>query len=130
MVDLNYYNPLTQRIIAAAQEVHTLLGPGLPENVYQKALEYELQLREIPYEAQERMEVPYKEIIAGYFIPDLVCYECVIVELKAAEHINYDVLVQQNITYMVAADMEVSLTLNFGKESLEVKRYLIPSKFQ
>ncbi len=130
MVNLNYYNPLTQRVISAAMEVHRLLGPGYPENIYQKALEHELRLRDIPFESQERMDVPYKDIIAGYFIPDLVCYECLIIELKAAEHINYDLLLQQNINYLIAADMEVSLTLNFGKTSLEIKRYLIPEKFQ
>ena len=71
MINLSHYNPLTERIIGAAMEVHSILGCGYLESVYQKAMEHELRLRGIPFVAQERFDVPYKGIIAGLYSPDL-----------------------------------------------------------
>jgi len=130
MINLDYYNPLTKRIIAAAQEVHYVLGPGYLESVYQRALEHELNLRGIPFVSQPHYSVPYKQIIAGEFASDLLCFDCVLVELKAIEQVNYDVIQAKAINYIHSAELEISLLLNFGKQSLEIKRYLLPEKLQ
>ena len=58
-------NQITQRVIGAAIEVHRVLGPGLLEEAYQKALERELQLQQIPFESQKQLGVTYKGVISG-----------------------------------------------------------------
>ena len=130
MIDLDYYNPLTQQILGAAFEVHRVLGFGYLESVYQKAMEHELGLRGIPFQSQARIDVRYKKILAGYYVPDLLVFEDIIVELKAQEKVDLEAMQTIMINHMVCLESEVSLMLNFGLPSLEHKRYLIPRKHQ
>jgi GxxExxY protein len=130
MIDIELYNPLTEKIIATALEVHKILGCGFLESVYQKSMEHELSLREISFSAQMSLDVHYKNILAGHFVPDLIVFDSIVVELKAQENINYDFVQMQIINYLVASNIQVGLLLNFGKTSLETKRYIIPQKFQ
>lgn len=130
MIDIEKYNHLTRQIIGAAMEVHRILGCGFLESVYQKAMEEELRIRNIPFQSHFQLLVKYKSIDAGIFVPDLFVYNSIIVELKAQVNINYDQVKMQIINYLVASKLEISLMLNFGKPSLEFKRYVTPLKFQ
>ena len=79
----------TYKIIGAAMEVHRQLGCGFTEKVYQDALEKEFLLRGIPYEREVHLHVTYKgEALDSDFIPDFVCYNCIIVELKAVQELD------------------------------------------
>jgi len=63
---------LTEKIIAAAVEVHRILGPGFREDVYEEAFAYELKLRNIPFQRQKEFPVFYKEITAKTYIFDFL----------------------------------------------------------
>jgi GxxExxY protein len=76
----------TYAIIGAAMEVHRELGAGFLEAVYQRALEVELRLREIPYRTQVELPVHYKnKLLDCKYRADFLCYEAVILELKSIE---------------------------------------------
>lgn len=115
------FKELTFAVIGAAMEVHRILGPGFLEAVYQAALERELTLRGIPFEAQKKLAVYYKDILAGEYIADLVIDEKIIVEIKAVSAWNprHDA---QAIHYLAATGMQLALLLNFGTGSLQHRR--------
>ena len=114
---------LTYKVIGAAMEVHRTLGCGFTEKVYQDALEKELQIQKIPYEREVRMHVIYKnEELDSEYIPDFVCYDKIVVELKAVEELT-DLHKAQTINYLHVSRMPIALLMNFGAESLEFQRY-------
>ena len=115
--------PMTFEIIGAAMDVHRVIGCGFTEKVYQDALEKEFLLCGIPYEREVRMRVTYKgEELDSEFVPDFVCYDKVIVELKAVRELD-DMHRAQAINYSKVASMPVALLVNFGNTSLEYERY-------
>ncbi len=74
----------TFQIIGICMEVHNILGRGLLEVVYKDAIEYELKLKNIPYEREKKFQVQYKDVIfARYFNADFVVFDKVILEVKA-----------------------------------------------
>ncbi len=111
---------VTARIIAAAKEVHSKLGPGFEEVFYQRALEIELPGHNLAGEREVEIEVNYK----GYHLSrkrvDFLIEE-VMVEIKAKAFIE-DVDFVQAMSYLKASGYHVGLLLNFGGKSLEVRR--------
>ena len=77
------YKELAFSIVGAAQEVHRALGPGFLEAVYEHALEYELQLRGIPFERQRPLRVTYKDHCVGDYSADFLVDNSIILEIKA-----------------------------------------------
>jgi GxxExxY protein len=115
-------------IIGAAMEVHRLLGCGFLEAVYQEALELEFQARNIPYEREKTLQISYKgKKLKKEYVADFVCFDSVIVELKALSALNNDHLAQV-INYLKATEIEIGLLINFGTASLEHKRLVYESK--
>ena len=115
-------DPQTHAIIGAAMEVHTELGAGFLENVYQEALAREFALRGIPFAAEVDLRIHYKgERLNTFYRADFMCYGAVVVELKALKAISG---VEESIllNYLKATGMERGLLLNFGAPRLEVKR--------
>ena len=101
-------------IRGAAFEVYSQLGNGFAEEVYQEALETELRDRGIPFEAQSRLRIRYKEHwLQKTYIPDLICYGKIIVELKAAKALLSEHEAQL-INYLKATGLQLGLLLNFG----------------
>ena len=116
-------------IIGAALEVHKTIGCGFTEPLYQEALEEEFKLRGIPYEREKEFHVTYKgRILEKTFRPDFVCYNKVIVELKAVAEFT-DEHFAQVYNYLKATDMQLGLLINFGKSSLEYKRFPATTKW-
>jgi len=116
------YKDLTQEVIGAAMEVHRELGAGFLEYVYEEALCYELNLREIYFELQKELDIYYKDLlIPRKYKPDLTVENKVVVELKATLGLT-EVEEAQLLNYLKATQMRVGLLLNFGKKSVEVKR--------
>ncbi len=107
------YKDLTERIIAAAIEVHRRLGAGFTEDVYEEAFAYELRLMGISYSRQAEFNVPYRDIIAHTYRADFVIENKVIVELKAVTEI-VDIHRAQLLSYLKASGLEVGLLLNFN----------------
>ncbi len=115
------FSALSYAIIGAAMEVHRILGPGFLEAVYQAALEHELTLRGIPFEAQKRLAVVYKDQIIGEYIADLVIDGKIILELKAVSKFTPTHEAQAH-HYLAATGLHLAILLNFGAPSLEQKR--------
>ncbi|MGA2916059.1 MAG: GxxExxY protein [Sedimentisphaerales bacterium] len=117
------HSALTGKILGAAMEVHSILGTGFWENVYEEALAIEFNIRKIPFERQKTFEVSYKGIFAKEFICDFVVGGLVIVELKAIKRIT-EIEQAQLLNYLKTSGLEVGLLLNFGAKSLEYKRMI------
>lgn len=116
------HKALTEKIIGAAMEVHRILGPGFLEYVYEEALCYELRLAGISYERQKEMDIYYKDhLIPRKYRSDLLVDKKVIVDIKATSGLTKNDEAQL-LNYLKGTKMRVGLLLNFGKESLEVKR--------
>jgi GxxExxY protein len=102
------------QIIGAAMAVHTELGSGFLEAVYQEALEIECQSRPIPYESQKPLHIYYREsLLTKTYVADMVCYDTVIVELKAMEYLTSREQAQL-LNYLKATGLRVGLLINFG----------------
>ncbi len=115
-------DPQTYEIIGAAMEVHRELGHGFLESVFHEALEFEFTLRGIPFQRQVEIPVFYKgRKLASNFRADFVCYEEVLVEIKAIVKLTSREDAQV-INYLKATKQERALLFNFGTSSLEHKR--------
>ena len=112
------------KIIGAAMEVHKELGCGFLEAVYQEALEKEFTSRRIPFKAQPAIQLFYKgNPLNKTYQPDFVCYEQVIVEIKAVSCLS-GTEEAQLINYLKATGLNAGLLLNFCSKSLEHKRFV------
>ena len=112
-------------VIGAAMEVHRFLGPGFSEAVYQEALEIELSLQHVPFASQAALNVHYKgHLLARHFVADLICYDAIIVELKALNELG-PIEQAQILNYLKAANRRVGLLINFGSHGkLEWQRFV------
>lgn len=118
------YEDETYKIIGAAMEVHKELGAGFLEGVYQEALEKEFNLQNIPYKRETPIPVYYKsELLSKHYIADFICYNKIIVELKALSALTTEHQAQI-INYLTATRLELGLIINFGRSSLEHKRII------
>lgn len=116
----------TYAIIGAAMDVYYRLGCGFLEPVYQEALSLELDLRNIPFTAQTRLPIRYKDFTLNKkYRADFVCYEKVIVEIKSQTALT-GVDWAQLMNYLKASEFRVGLLFNFGcATTLEKKRMII-----
>ena len=114
------------QIVGAAMEVHTELGNGFLEPVYQESLQIELSLRKIPFTAQERLHLFYKEFeLKKEYIPDFVCFGKIIVEIKALDRLT-NIEIAQLINYLKATKLKLGLLINFGSRGkLEWQRFIV-----
>lgn len=112
---------LTQSIIGAAMRVHTTLGPGFLESVYQRALIHELTKLDLTVESEKALTVTYEGVIVGDFSADLLIEGRVLIELKANQSLVAANEVQL-VNYLTATGIDLGLLLNFGATRLEFKR--------
>ena len=117
-MNIEEINSLTNRVIAAAIEVHSVLGPGLLESAYHQALLKELELRGI----KAQKEVPLPIFYKGYRLEstyrvDILVEDELILELKASDPNPY--FAQQLLTYLRLSNKEVGLLLNFKYEKMK-----------
>ena len=128
MIKTEYkYSDLTSKIIGCGMTVHSILGNGFPEVVYQRALAIVFRLQGIPFEREKEMLIFYKTEQVGKRRVDFLVEEIISVELKATTVLT-DSDLAQAINYLEAYDLEIGLLLNFGAKSLEFKR-IINNKF-
>ena len=115
-------------VVGAAIEVHRELGAGFLEAVYQEALERELALREIPFEAQRELVIHYRgQPLSKIYVCDLLCFDKVLVELKAMDRLTGREEAQV-INYLKAAGLPVGLLINFGAHGKLEWRRLVKSQ--
>ena len=123
MADLIYKQEV-YNIIGACMEVHNQLGNGFLEAVYQEALAIEFRDRTIPFHKEVRLEISYKgKTLEKYFVADFVCYDTIIIELKAVKDLQ-PVHEAQVLNYLKATNNKLGLLINFGKSSLQYKRFV------
>ena len=115
------YKELAYRIVGAAQEVHRILGPGFLENIYGDALAHEFTLRRIPFECQVPLPIVYKGAELGVYRPDFVVDKTIILEIKAVSAL-VDAHAAQAIHYLAATGLRLAILLNFGSNSLDMRR--------
>ncbi len=115
------YKELSYEVVGAAMEVHRTLGPGFLEDVYQRALEHELTLRGIPFEAHTHLHVMYKGALVGEYETDLVVDGKIILELKAVSTL-IKAHEAQTLNYLAATGLRLAILINFGSRSLQHKR--------
>ena len=114
------------KIVGAAMEVFNQLGHGFLEAVYQEALEREFKSRGMPYEREKELTIFYKgELLEQTYKADFICYEDIIVELKAVAMLQ-DSHRSQVYNYLRATKNKLGLLINFGNsDGLEWERKVI-----
>ena len=113
------------QIIGICMEIHSALGNGLLEMVYKGAIEYEMNLRKIPYERGKKYKVEYKErILPHYFFADFVVFDKIILEVKAQKGLVEDQF-RWVINYLAISKCQLGLIVNFGDKSLVTKRIIL-----
>lgn len=117
-MDREEINALSKRIIGAAIEVHRVLGPGLLEHVYQKALDRELYLRGMNSETEVEIPFTYKGLdLNVVYRADIIVNDEIIVELKATEK-DSPLHCKQLLTYLKLSNKKLGLLINFNNEKL------------
>ncbi len=105
--------------------VHNELGPAFLEPVYQEALALEFNKRDIPYSKEHRLEIYYKEaLLDKKYYADFLCYDQIIVELKACSGLT-DQHLSQALNYLSALKLNLALLVNFGAFRLQWKRVIL-----
>ena len=114
-------NELTHKIIGCAMKVHSTLGNGFQELIYQRALAIEMQFQGLAFEREKEMPIFYRDMNIGTRRVDFFVQNSVMVELKAIEKLE-DVHKAQAINYCEAYNIADGLLINFGGKSLDFKR--------
>ena len=108
-----YYKEECYKVIGAAMKVYNTLGAGFLEAVYQEALEIELSKRDIPFEREKELTITYDGIqLQQTYRADFVCYDKMIVELKAVSELD-DAHRAQVHNYLKATGYKLGLLINF-----------------
>jgi len=124
MIDETYkYSEMTGQIIGLAMEVHNHLGNGFQEVIYQRALEFEFAKNQIKFDREFEMPILYRGENMGTRRVDFLINKIISVEIKAVIQLE-PVHLAQAMNYLEAYNLEVGLLLNFGAQSLQIKRLL------
>lgn len=111
------------KFVGACFEVYNEKGCGFVEPVYQECLEIELALQELPFRAQQQLQLSYKgRQLKQVYIPDFICFDQIIVEIKAVSNLCDEHRAQVH-NYLKATGLRLGLLINFGHHpKLEYER--------
>ena len=115
------YEELTAAIIGCAMKVHSTLGPGFLESVYQNSLAHELRKAGMSVDCESRIQVRYDGVLVGEFIADMLVEHVVLIENKAVQSLARAHEVQV-VNYLTATGIDIGLLFNFGSQRLEFQR--------
>jgi GxxExxY protein len=120
------YKQESYAIIGACFNVYNEMGCGFLEAVYQECLEIEFDIQNIPFEAQKQLKLRFRDrILKATFKPDFVCYDKIIVEIKATSKIIDDHRAKI-LNYLNATKFQLGLLVNFGHHpKLEYERFVL-----
>ena len=116
------YEDITKRIIASAMKVHSTLGNGFQEVIYQRAMEIEMPYEKLTFKREMEMSIYYRDSQIGTRRVDFFVEEKIMTELKAIIKLE-DVHFAQAMNYLEAYNSEIGLLINFGAKSLEFHRF-------
>ena len=122
------HDEITRKIIGCAMHVHSVLGNGFQEVIYQRALEIEMIFQGLTFEREKELPIYYREMQIGTRRVDFFVGGLIMVELKSIIQME-DVHLAQAINYLEAYNMEIGLLINFGSKLLTFKR-LFNKKFK
>ncbi len=118
------YKEFVYDVIGCAMEVHSELGPGFLESVYEEALTILFKQKKLPYEQQKKIRIKFQgKYLSKEFFADLIVDEKIILELKAASQLKLKDEAQL-INYLKTTGIKVGLLINFGEEKLKWKRFV------
>lgn len=119
-------DPLTERIIGCAIEVHRHMGAGLLERAYALAMRVELAASGLEFEYERPVPLTYKGVLVGEYRPDLIVEGQVVVEVKSVLHFE-PVFTAQMLTYLRITNIHTGLILNFNRPVLRegIKRFVL-----
>lgn len=115
------------QIVGCAMEVLNTVGHGFHEKIYENGLMVEFKHQGIPTLQQPEFPIMYKSVELGKYIPDLICFEQVIVDTKTIERIG-DHEIGQMLNYLKITELQVGLLINFKHAKLEWKRVVLQRK--
>ena len=115
------HEQLTHKIIGCAMKVHSSLGNGFQEVIYQRALAVEMGRQGLSYKREMTMKIFYEGVHVGTRRVDFFVDDFIMLELKAVIKLE-DVHLAQAMNYCQAYDLPIGLLINFGARSLEFKR--------
>ncbi len=115
------YEELTHKIIGCSMKVHSALGSGFQEVIYQRALSIEMEKEGLSFTREMEMDIFYEGIQIGTRRVDFFVEQKIMTELKALTALE-DVHLAQAMNYCQAYNLPVGLLINFGSKSLEFKR--------
>ena len=118
------YKELSYEIIGLAMKVHTILGPGFLEKVYENALMVLFGKEGIKAVQQAPIKVKFENEIVGNYYADILIENKIILELKTVEKIT-DIHRAQALNYLKATGLKLAIILNFGAKSLEYERLVL-----
>ena len=124
------YKKESYEIIGAAMQVYNDLGPGFLEAVYHEALTIELNSCHIPFESQKKLHVYYRgHRLEQEYIADLICYNRILLEIKAIKEIH-DAHLAQTLNYLKATGIALGYIINFGHpDELKWQRIVLSVNF-
>jgi len=123
------YSDITKKIIGCAMKVHSTLGNGFQEVIYQRALAIEMSKQGLSFAREMEMDIYYDKEHIGTRRVDFFVEDKIMVELKALVNIE-QVHIAQALNYLEAYQIEIGLLINFGAPSLQVKRLTIEQKLK
>jgi GxxExxY protein len=114
------------QLMGAAFEVYNEQGYGMAEEIYQESLEVELEMRGMPFKPKQELKCHYKgRELKKRYVPDLMAFDCLVVELKAVSQLLPEHEAQL-INYLRITKQPVGYLINFGhKDTLEWKRFIL-----
>jgi len=120
------YQDITKKIIGASFDVHSFLGNGFQEVIYQRALSHEFQKAGLSFQREIEQQIYYKDVPKpiGTRRADFIVENKVLVEIKAVIELE-DVHIAQALNYLKAYKLEVGLLINFGSKSMTFKRLVL-----
>lgn len=117
------FSDITHKIIGCAMKVHSKLGNGFQELIYQRALAIEFFKSDLAFEREHEMGIIYRGEQIGTRRADFLVEDKIMIELKAINKLE-DVHIAQTLNYLEAYDLEIGLLINFGAKSLQFKRMI------
>jgi GxxExxY protein len=123
------YDELTYKIIGLAMAIHNELGPGFPEEIYQRAMALGIDNDDVVYDREFQIDVAFRGQKIGMFELDFVANQQVVLELKAVIALA-PIHEQPIISYLAASGLPLGLLINFGATRLEYRRIFPPKAVQ
>ncbi len=115
------YKELSYKIVGCIYEVYNKIGSGFKESIYQNSLNIEFKRKNINFENQPRLPIFYKDKRVGFYVPDFVVDDKIIIELKSVEFMP-KIHESQLYNYLKGTKYKLGYIINFGSSKIDIRR--------